>query len=142
VVHGGGTIEVGTHFVVRSPRYNPVEVYVAPGARLLIGDRVFVNQGARISCSTEIHIGNGCLLADESVILDNDYHGVGGAPAKSAPVCLEDGVWLATRVVVLRGVTIGRGSVIGAGSVVTRSIPPDSFAAGVPARVLRAIEPR
>ena len=37
------------------------------------------------------------------------------------------------------GVTIGDNCVIGAGSVVTRDIPPDSLAAGVPCRVLRAI---
>ncbi|WKL03308.1 DapH/DapD/GlmU-related protein [Paenibacillus amylolyticus] len=39
----------------------------------------------------------------------------------------------------VRGVTIGDGCVIGAGSVVTRDIPPHSFAAGVPCRVIRNI---
>ncbi len=48
-------------------------------------------------------------------------------------------VWLGTGVIVNPGVTIGRNSVIGAGSVVTKSIPPDVVAAGVPCRVLRPI---
>lgn len=140
LVYGGGTIEVGDNLVVRSRKFNQVEIFVASGARLQFGDSVFLNQGVRIACSKEIRIGNGCLIADESVILDNDYHGVHGGEAKIAPVCLEDNVWLATRVIVLRGVTIGRGSVVGAGSVVTHSIPPFSFAAGAPARVIKSLE--
>ncbi|MBO6154874.1 MAG: hypothetical protein J6O60_05510 [Lachnospiraceae bacterium] len=47
--------------------------------------------------------------------------------------------WLAGNVTVCGGVTIGEGSVIGAGSVVTRDIPPNSFAAGNPCRVIRKI---
>ena len=53
------------------------------------------------------------------------------------PVVIEDDVWVGSRVIILKGVTIGRGSVIAAGSVVTRSIPPYSICAGVPARVLK-----
>ena len=43
-------------------------------------------------------------------------------------------------VTVCGGVTIGAGSIITAGAVVTRDIPPNSIAAGVPARVLRQID--
>lgn len=49
------------------------------------------------------------------------------------------GTWLATNVTVCGGVTIGENCVIGAGSVVTRNIPPDSFAAGVPCKVIKKI---
>lgn len=55
------------------------------------------------------------------------------------PITIGDSCWLAGNVTVCGGVTIGEGSVIGAGSVVTRDIPPGSFAAGVPCRVIRAI---
>ena len=57
------------------------------------------------------------------------------APPKTAPIVLEDDVWLGTRVTVLKGVTIGRGAVVGAGSVVTESAPAFSVVAGTPARV-------
>ncbi len=40
-------------------------------------------------------------------------------------------------VIVLDGVHIGAGAVVGAGSVVTRDVPPDTIAAGAPARVLK-----
>ena len=49
-------------------------------------------------------------------------------------------VWLGRNAAVLPGVTIGDGAVIGANSVVTKSIPPNSFAAGAPAQVLRKLD--
>lgn len=139
ICFGGGTIEVGNNFVARATQHLPVEIFVASNAFLEVGNAVFLNQGVRISCSKKISIGDNCLIADECVLLDNDFHASNGKPGKMDQITLESGVWLATRVIVLRGVTIGRGSCIGAGSVVTRSIPPGCFAAGAPARVIRSI---
>lgn len=134
-----GTMEVGDDLTIRSRKFNMVEISCAHGGRLIFGNNVFLNQGVRIACSSEISIGDNALIGDETVILDNDYHGVGNSPAKAAPVRIESDVWLGTRVLVLRGVTIGRGSVVGAGAVVTRSIPPFVFAAGVPAQVIKSL---
>lgn len=55
------------------------------------------------------------------------------------PVAIGSDCWFGANVVVCPGVTIGRGCVIGAGSVFTRDIPANTFAAGVPARVIREI---
>ncbi len=52
----------------------------------------------------------------------------------SAPVRLEDDVWLGARVVVLPGVVMGAGSIAAAGAVVTRSVEPMTIMAGAPAR--------
>jgi len=49
-------------------------------------------------------------------------------------------VWVGGGAIICPGVTIGDRSVIGAGSVVTRDIPADVFAAGNPARVVRALD--
>ena len=54
-------------------------------------------------------------------------------------ILIDDTVEIAPGAVILPGVTIGDDTVIGAGSVVTRDIPSDSFAAGVPCRVIRRI---
>lgn len=103
------------------------------------GVETLIKSFIQLSCSYNITIGNHVDIADECLIIDNDFHGMGDNLQKQAPIIIEDDVWLATRVIVLKGVTIGKGSVIGAGSVVTKSIPPNSFAAGVPAKVIRPI---
>ena len=58
---------------------------------------------------------------------------------QSAPITIEDDVWIGANCQILKGVTIGARTVIGAGSVVTKSIPADSIAAGNPCRVIRRI---
>lgn len=131
---------VGDSVMIKSPKHKKVEFHIADHASISIGEGVFINRGTHLSCSEGISIGRNCLIGDDCVLIDNDYHAVGGGTAKSAPIVIEDGVWLAIKVIVLRGVTIGEGSIIGAGSVVTRSIPPYTFAAGVPARVVRKVD--
>ena len=55
------------------------------------------------------------------------------------PVHIGSDCWFGASVTVCPGVTIGDGCVIGAGAVVTRDIPPRTFAAGVPCRVVREL---
>ncbi|MCB8875266.1 acetyltransferase [Acidisoma silvae] len=50
---------------------------------------------------------------------------------------MEDGVWLGEEVAVMKGAVIGAGSAVGFRSVVTTTIPPNSLAVGIPARVIR-----
>ena len=60
----------------------------------------------------------------------------------SFPITIGNNVWIGSHVVINPGVTIGDNSVIGAGSVVTKDIPPNVVAAGVPCRVIREINDR
>lgn len=57
-----------------------------------------------------------------------------------APITVGNNVFIGLRTVVMPGVTIGNNVVIAAGSVVTRDIPANVVAAGVPARVIRKLE--
>lgn len=60
---------------------------------------------------------------------------------KSAPIVIEDDVWVGTHsIIILKGVTIGARSIIGAGSVVTKNIPPNCVAAGNHCKVIKRYE--
>ena len=58
----------------------------------------------------------------------------------SEPITIKDGCWICSGATVCGGVTIGENSIVAAGAVVTRDVPPNSIAAGVPARVIREID--
>jgi acetyltransferase-like isoleucine patch superfamily enzyme len=68
--------------------------------------------------------------------MDDDGHGF-GAPPYSAPIAIEDDVWIGCRATILKGVTIGKGSVVAAGAVVTKSCPHHSLIGGIPAKIIR-----
>jgi len=120
-----------------------IEVSVGPGATLEIGDQVYINYGCSIGATQLVRIGSRCNIGTYCIMMDNDYHSL--EPERrnemppSAPIILEENVWLGARVIVLRGVRIGANSVIGAGSVVSKDIPPRSVAVGVPAKVTRTL---
>lgn len=57
----------------------------------------------------------------------------------SAPVVIEDDVFIGMNCIILKGVRIGARSIIAAGSVVTKNIPADCIAAGNPAKVIRLL---
>lgn len=107
--------------------------------KLTIGDNTFINCGCQISAQNEIFIGKNCQIATGVIMMDSDFHGTEGedSDVKISSIIIEDDVWLATRVVVLKGVRIGKGATIATGAVVTKDIPPYAIAAGVPAKVLK-----
>lgn len=110
--------------------------------RLEIGNDVSINFGAAISANEFLKIGNRVRIGPYAMIMDSDFHAATDRQKKpSAPIVIEDDVWLAGRVTVLKGSHIGQGSVITAGSVVSGNIPAGVIAGGVPARVLRTIHP-
>ena len=108
---------------------------------LEIGNSVNINFGAGISAHEHVKIGDRVRMGPYAMVMDSDYHAARDRGEKpTAPIVIEEDVWLAGRVSVLRGSRIGRGSVITAGSVVSGEIPAGVIAGGVPARVIRRIE--
>jgi maltose O-acetyltransferase len=141
-VYSEGTILIGDRTKLISHTV-PLELLASSGATLDIGESVFINYGCVLGATQLIRIGPRCAIGNHALIIDNDFHTID--PERryevppSAPIILEENVWLGARVIILRGVTIGAHSVIGAGSVVTRNIPPRSVAVGLPARVVKSI---
>ncbi len=135
-----GSFEVGRKLMINSKPL-PVSITVNENANLTIGDNVFINYGASIGCTHAILIGNDVMIGDLSLITDSNYH-LCDIHDNREPrsVCISDNVWIARQCTILPGVTIGTNSVIATGSIVTRDIPDNVLAAGVPARVIRPIE--
>ncbi|RXZ67771.1 sugar O-acetyltransferase [Agromyces albus] len=128
---------VGARTVLLSP------FHAGFGSNVYIGDDFFGNVNLTFVDDVEIRIGNGVMIAP-SVTLTTTGHPVHpdlrvDFRRFSAPIVIEDKVWIGSNVVVLPGVTIGYGAVIGAGSVVTRDIPPMTVAVGTPCRVVRQV---
>lgn len=99
----------------------------------------YINSHARILCGDSIRIGDGCALAWNVELLDDDRHQLqvdGTQVTKSDPIVIEDDVWIGNNVLVKKGVHIGEGAVIGSGSVVTDDIPAGTLAVGNPAEVI------
>jgi acetyltransferase-like isoleucine patch superfamily enzyme len=114
---------------------------------LVIGDRTHVGHECSFTIAESIRIGSDCLFGSGVRLMDCSAHPIdptrrlrGERPTSSEirPIVVGDNVWIGAGAVILPGVHIGDGSVIGAGAVVTRSVPADSIAAGVPARVVRS----
>jgi acetyltransferase-like isoleucine patch superfamily enzyme len=119
---------------------------VKPGEKegIRIGNAVLICPGVRISAASRIEIGNSCMMASSAYITDCDWHGIYdrvNSSGQSAPVKLEDNVWIGDSAIVCKGVTIGKNSIIGAGSVVVCDIPANVIAAGNPARIVRELSP-
>lgn len=111
---------------------------------LKIGPRTYVGQFTVISAIESISIGADCLIAEHVSIRDQDHRFGNGLMVRSAgfisaPIVVEDNVWIGAKVTITKGVTVGENSVVGANSVVTRNVPPNAVVAGAPARVLRRI---
>ena len=93
------------------------------GNHITIGDNVLF--GPRVGLYTANHA------------LDPQERVMGGCYAR--PITIGDNVWIGAGVHIMGGVTIGQNSVIGAGSVITKDIPENVIAAGVPCKVIREI---
>jgi acetyltransferase-like isoleucine patch superfamily enzyme len=113
---------------------------VVDGGRLSIGANTNVNGlGTKFLCAESVTIGSGCTFSWEVQVLDNDFHAItvdGVQQPKTAPVVIGDRVWVGTRAVILKGVTIGDGAIVAAGAVVNKDVPAGAIVAGVPAKVV------
>lgn len=130
--------------------------------RIELGDRVEVGAhallhpwGGSIEVADDVHIGPGCVLYGHGgirigaltllspgcrIIAANHTVPAPEVPIRSQPdrpepVQIGRDVWIGAGACILAGVSIGDGCVVGAGAVVTKDLPPNSIALGVPAQV-------
>jgi acetyltransferase-like isoleucine patch superfamily enzyme len=156
-VDGGGRLEVGrrwpdgyfspTEFVVQAGGCCSVEgefrfftgssVIVAPGAQLSLGSG-YLNTGTSIACFSSITIGHDAAIGPDVYIRDSDSHAISrSSRPNTQPIRIGDHVWIGSRAMILKGVTIGDGAIVAAGAIVTKDVEPGTLVAGAPARFVR-----
>lgn len=117
---------------------------IAPGFRCLYGN---------ISCDSEVSlhdtvfvdyanvfIGKGAGFSFQNMVITSTHDLCDMKTVLASEIIIGENVWITSRVVILPGVRIGRNSVIGAGSVVTKDIPPNVFAVGIPAIPVKTLD--
>ncbi|MGC8875025.1 MAG: acyltransferase [Chloroflexia bacterium] len=93
---------------------------------ITIGDRVYFAPLVQVLAVNHVYDDPGRPFVEQGITAQG--------------IVIEDDVWVGAGAIILDGVRVGRGAVIGAGSIVTEDVPPHTVVAGVPARVVRAID--
>lgn len=123
------------------------KIYVREDATLTIGDNSGMN-GAMIYCAHSISIGKFVNIGGGTRISDTNHHNLDWQQrrdphtnliAKTAPITIEDDVFIGANCYIGKGETIGARSIIAAGSVVVKSIPADCVAGGNPCKIIKRI---
>jgi acetyltransferase-like isoleucine patch superfamily enzyme len=111
-----------------------------------IGAKTVCGQDCTISSFNHVRIGEQCVIADRAMFIDFD-HGVVEVerPIRlqgiyTRPVEIGSNCWIGYGACFLRGVTVGDNSIVGTNSVVTKDLPANAVAGGVPARIIRMRE--
>lgn len=107
--------------------------------QLEIGEDSVIDRNCTLDARGKLTIGKHVNLAPEVMVL-TAYHDPDAEEEFTGihkSVVIEDYVWIATRAMILPGVTIGRGAIVAAGAVVTKDVPPQTIVGGNPARVIR-----
>jgi len=121
----------GTPFVHQRAR-------IAIPWNLTMHDRACLGDRANAYTLGEVEIGARATVAQEAYLSTGSHDfATPGIPLVTGKISIGEDVFLGARVFVMPGLTIGARSVVGACSVVTKDLPPDVFAAGIPCRVLR-----
>jgi len=136
VVKNKGVLHIGTQTSLRSD-FQASRLAIEKNATLSIGNNCFMNS-VIIAANKRIDIGDNCQFGPYVHLMDSDFHDLNdrSQSGKSAPILIGNNVQLGARVIVLRGVKIGNHAIVLPGAVVTKDIPANTKAAGVPAKVL------
>lgn len=122
-------------------------VEVISRGSLQVGNNVNINSYSRVVALNRITIGNNVIIAKFVSILDHDHAYELNAEKKLhfdgyevKSITIGNNVWIGDKVTILKGVKIGDNVIVAANSVVSRSVPPNSIVAGIPAKVIKELK--
>ena len=142
VINAFGGIDIGNRTII--DRDVIIGGMQSQKSKIEIGDDCVVLYRSYINTTGKISIGNNVGIGGYSLIFSHSawQNVLEGNPYKFADVIIRDNVWLPWNVTVMPGIVVGKNATIGSGSVITKNIPPNVFAAGVPAKIIRTKKSR
>lgn len=112
------------------------DVQIFKGGKLYLGSG-FVNSDTKIRCRNKIVIGEDVAISHNVLIIDCNGHNLDCKEDVGKPIHIGNHVWIGSKCIILKGVTIGDNAVIAAGTIVTKDVPPNVLYGGNPARIIR-----
>ena len=129
------------------------------GGKIIVGENTYIGPGTSLQAKESITVGKNVIIANNVVLVDNNNHPTDPQMrmkmsqcadflhdelwswkyADSAPIIIEENVWIGRDARILKGVTIGKGSIVALGAVVTHNVPPYTIVAGNPAKVVKEL---
>ena len=142
IIENAGRLVLGDRCIIRSI-VAPVQIATLADGTITVGSDTHINSGSSLCAHSRIDIGDRVLVAPYVSIYDTNFHEVydRNAVPVARPVVIEDDVWICTKATILPGVRIGRGSIVSAHALVTSDVPPFTVVSGVPAQVVRQLDP-
>jgi acetyltransferase-like isoleucine patch superfamily enzyme len=142
-VRNEGRLQIGDNCHFRST-IAMLELYVAPGAEMILGNDVHVNSGDTFAAFSRIEIGDRVEVGPLVAVYDSNFHDLYERQMlpEPQPVIIEDDVWLGAKSTILPGVRIGRGAVVSAHALVRRDVEPFTIVSGVPAKPVATLDPQ
>lgn len=117
--------------------------YTNYGQNIAIGRNVFLNAGCHFQDQGGITIGDGSLIGHNVVLatLNHEMDPKRRQHTCPAPIVIGKDVWIGANATITPGVAVGDGAVVAAGAVVTKDVPPMTVVGGVPAKIIKTINP-
>lgn len=115
------------------------------GGRLVLDGPNNISWGVTIHCSESIHLAKFAHVAEYTTIVDNshfysDPDGWSYHNLRTAPIELQQDVWVCPKATITSGVTIGDHTIVASNTVVVKDVPAGVLISGVPGKVIRELD--
>lgn len=123
--------------------YIKSDVIIQGSGEFILGRKSYISSYSVLGINEKVIIGDNVMIADNFSLRDTDHKfdrldmPMNLQGITTAPIIIEDNVWIGHGVTITKGITVGTGSIVAAGSVVTKDIPPYAIVGGIPAKVIK-----